>query len=85
MTNYTNHTYNSNNDNISITIIWIHFNPFRCTGPGCSWVKMYMPGFTNLKKKKKKIEDIVGAKLRDYSSKEVGGGGSGSVERGRQF
>lgn len=35
MTNYTNHNYNSNNDddNISITIIlWINFNPFRCTG-----------------------------------------------------
>lgn len=47
MTNYTNHTYNSNNDNISITIIlWIHFDPFLCTGSGCSWVKMYMPGLT---------------------------------------
>lgn len=40
MTNYTNHNYNSNNDNISITIIlWIHFNPFRCTGSfGWPWV-----------------------------------------------
>lgn len=38
MTNYTNHNYNSNNDddNISITILRINFNPFRCTGNfGC--------------------------------------------------
>lgn len=48
MTNYTNHTYNSNNDNISITlIIWIHLNPFRCTGTfGWPWVHKSMHEFT---------------------------------------
>lgn len=84
MTNYTNHTYNSNNDNISITIIWIQFNPFRCTGSGCSWVKMYMPGFTCGQQTKLKRWDWI-----DCWGRAEGlffhGGGSGSVERGRQL
>lgn len=85
MTNYTNHTYNSNNDNNSITIIlWMHFNPFRCTGSACSWVKMYMPGFTcgqqtNLKRWD--WEDCWGRAEGLFFH----GGGSSSVERGRQL
>ena len=102
MTNYTNHNYNSNNDddNISITIIlWINFNPFRCTGSfRWPWVQKYMHWQTcgcdwpwqELAHKDQlepfdRDSSMGGRGWGDYTGAwGASEGGSGSVERDRQ-
>lgn len=77
MTNYTNHNYNSNNDdNISRTIIWRNFNPFfRCTG---SFLFLFLGGDTG------GGSGYSGFKIHDATGGRCAGGGVSVCETDKQ-